>query len=1056
MKTRGKLLLLTAFFTVVVPLIVAMYLVMALTSTAWGLTQVYQGDGAINNGAGGWTNTAPAGYCLSCHGSGGSALDMSAYLFTGHKNMLKKVTLFKPWTFSDGSPLFTTDTPAGGSLYNSGSIFDWMNAKITVGSGPDLPFPPDPFAGTVQDIFYQFGGWVDPTQLDTIWRGGFTGEQFASGNYDCARCHTAGYQFDNLASEPTDSTGAKISTTDFMRVPTDYDPADPLSPNASWQQDGITCERCHVANDGSNNHTLTGGITGGIPTKPTGTAATALCMECHRTEIVDTVAHTITFDTGQYVQDGGGGCSDGVTLDYTTCISITGNTWDYAPFLDHESGLSFLNSPHARFTGTVALNVQNSSDLSMNLAGTYNSAFTNVDSSQGGCTTCHDPHQSFTQASAIPLKKNCNDCHTTKAQNILSLMKHPTGANTPFPTGTAADIPGSCQVCHMPQGYHFMRISTDSNYSTFPTVSQFYNAGQTTANTASDGKISGAVWMDVNYACGQCHVGDGSSGTTTPVTGAPLYDKVTLVGYAACIHNDLTVSSVTAGADANGSISPSGTITVNSGDTRTFTIAPDAGYQVQSVIVDGASVGPVTSYTISNITGCHTIIAYFKGLSYTITATAGTGGSISPPGVNTVKSGGDMIFTITPSAGYTTADVKVDGVSQGTPGTVPFFNVTSNHTISATFNPNTSYNITASAGANGSISPSGIVPVLGGTNQKFTMTPAAGYAVADVQVDGTSVGALTSYTFYNVQAAHTIGATFAKYTITATANVNGSIAPSGSQTVSAGANITFTITANPGYQVLSVNVDGANQGALTSYTFTNVSANHTINAYFKAVTYTITASAGANGSISPAGTLTFNPGTNQTFTITPAAGYHIADVQVDGSSVGAPTSYPFANITANHTISATFAVNSSYTITASADANSTISPVGTVNVPSGANQKFTITPAAGYRIADVLVDGTSVGARTSYTFYNVTAVHTISVSSTLDVYTITATANTGGSISPSGTITLNPGATQTFTITPDPGHAILSVFVDGANWGAKTSFTFTNIRANHTISAYFK
>src|SRR5439155_2970915 len=53
------------------------------------------------------------------------------------------------------------------------------------------------------------------------------------------------------------------------------------------------------------------------------------------------------------------------------------------------------------------------------------------------------------------------------------------------------------------------------------------------------------------------------------------------------------------------------------------------------------------------------------------------------------------------------------------------------------------------------------------------------------------------------------------------------------------------------------------------------------------IAYTITASAGSNGSISPSGAVTVNSGASQSFTITPAANYHVADVLVDGSSVGA-------------------------------------------------------------------------------------------------------------------------------------------------------------------------
>ena len=71
-------------------------------------------------------------------------------------------------------------------------------------------------------------------------------------------------------------------------------------------------------------------------------------------------------------------------------------------------------------------------------------------------------------------------------------------------------------------------------------------------------------------------------------------------------------------------------------------------------------------------------------------------------------------------------------------------------------------------------------------------------------------------------------------------------------------------------------------------------------------TYTITASAGPHGSISPSGNVTVNHGSDKSFTITPVIGYSIDDVLVDGSSVGAVRSYTFTNVTENHTISATF------------------------------------------------------------------------------------------------------------------------------------------------------
>ena len=124
-------------------------------------------------------------------------------------------------------------------------------------------------------------------------------------------------------------------------------------------------------------------------------------------------------------------------------------------------------------------------------------------------------------------------------------------------------------------------------------------------------------------------------------------------------------------------------------------------------------------------------------------------------------------------------------------------------------------------------------------------------------MDGTSVGAVTSYTFSNVTAAHTIAASFVAktYAIAASAGTNGAISPSGSVSVTHGASQVFTITANTGYQVQDVLVDGTSVGAVTSYTFSNVTAAHTIAASFVAKTYAIAASAGTNGAISPSGSV---------------------------------------------------------------------------------------------------------------------------------------------------------------------------------------------------------
>lgn len=71
-------------------------------------------------------------------------------------------------------------------------------------------------------------------------------------------------------------------------------------------------------------------------------------------------------------------------------------------------------------------------------------------------------------------------------------------------------------------------------------------------------------------------------------------------------------------------------------------------------------------------------------------------------------------------------------------------------------------------------------------------------------------------------------------------------------------------------------------------------------------------------------------------------------------------------------------------------------------------------------------------------------------------HTITATVTTGGSISPSGSVTVNKGENQTFTITPNSNYSIGDVTVDGVSIGAISTYTFSSVTGDHTISATFK
>ena len=294
--------------------------------------------------------------------------------------------------------------------------------------------------------------------------------------------------------------------------------------------------------------------------------------------------------------------------------------------------------------------------------------------------------------------------------------------------------------------------------------------------------------------------------------------------------------------------------------------------------------------------------------------------------------------------------------------------------VQATYSGSATIHLTASDGANGSGVAHTYYRLDGGGQTEGSLITTSATGAHTLEFWSVDVAG-------NTETPHKTASFVVAFTITASAGANGAISPSGVQVVGPGANATFTITPNSSYHIADVLVDGVSVGAVGNYTFTNVTANHTIAASFAVDTFTITPTAGAHGSITPSGVQTVaSGGSSPLFVFTPDTGYHVSDVVVDGISLGERASFQFTNVTSNHTISASFAADVDYTITASAGAGGSISPSGAQVLDAGATATYTITPNSGYHIADVLVDGASVGAVGTYTFANVAADHTIAAS----------------------------------------------------------------------------
>lgn len=264
---------------------------------------------------------------------------------------------------------------------------------------------------------------------------------------------------------------------------------------------------------------------------------------------------------------------------------------------------------------------------------------------------------------------------------------------------------------------------------------------------------------------------------------------------------------------------------------------------------------------------------------------------------------------VKPKAGFTLADISQDSFSLYNGGTdsvngAAFINhgqIVNGNAIWVNF----PHKIVASAGAGGTISPVGTKYYEKGTSQDYTITAGADKVIDFVTVNGERLfipANQTSYvyTFVNIAEDQTIHAAFKAndgsedgkvyHTINATATQGGTISPSGSTAVLQGDNATFNIAPKADATIVDVLVDGVSQGSLTTYTFTNVTADHTIHAIFKdsvavvapATQFTVNAITDSGADIVPIGKTKYDKGSEPAYKITVKPGYTLDAVRVNG------------------------------------------------------------------------------------------------------------------------------------------------------------------------------
>ena len=231
-----------------------------------------------------------------------------------------------------------------------------------------------------------------------------------------------------------------------------------------------------------------------------------------------------------------------------------------------------------------------------------------------------------------------------------------------------------------------------------------------------------------------------------------------------------TTAKYTAPIVVTGTVGQSSTTTIKA-------IAVKNGMQDSSVETFTYTIQiPVAKYTVTVTNGSGTG-QYAQGETVTITAGAAPSGQ-------QFKEWEVVSGTIT--------------LASSTSETTTFTMPTEAVSVKANYEaiPVTGYTITATAGANGSITPSGAVGVAAGGSQTFTISPSSGYVIDTLKVDGLEVTATTSYTFSDVKANHTIEVTFKQESQTPDVTAPSITTQPGNATVKVGETATFTIAVN--------------------------------------------------------------------------------------------------------------------------------------------------------------------------------------------------------------------------------------------------------------------
>ncbi len=541
--------------------------------------------------------------------------------------------------------------------------------------------------------------------------------------------------------------------------------------------------------------------------------------------------------------------------------------------------------------------------------------------------------------------------------------------------------------------------------------------------------------------------------------------------------------TVTVNVNPGGAVDKPGANTVMGGDDFIFNTLPAVGYELDRVEY-GNQVRNSSPVTIPKVTLNHVVSVFFKLKTYALTIPVSANGSIQiVQGANTidpsaVPHGAVVTLKTTPSVGNTLDYIRGNGVNL-TPVDSKISNdvaknwvtaqITSDVNVTAVFSVkqfvvNATVSKDAQNVTGGAVSPAS-VSVNYGNKATIALTPDPGYEPATVEY----LSALTpdvrtldpaaqSYVSDGVFKATDLEFTFKRktYSITSGVLLNGKIEiPLNKQEVLHGESVTFDVTPNAGYQIVSVKANavelnpGTPRRTKTAYTVSNITENTIVTATVEAILYTINAvSLTSNGLITPA-TQQLQENTTGEITIAPSVDYEPYQVIIDYQD-GSTVTEMLSNATVKYTTkaakqNATYSFNFrgvERTVIVAIDGNvgGVVAGIEQGRPRHNTPKVYKAYPAVGWHVEKVQYDNNdlvSIG-EDEYRIVPIEDGKVLNVFFSRDVYSVpTPTAGVNGQFV-SGPSTVEYGKKIAITVKPATGYVLSKMTYTGNTAGTVT------------------